>query len=233
MAIKHLDRLDSLHLKATGVYEPFWTDLFKRLFKPGQTFVDVGAHIGYYTTMAAEAGAGEIHAFEPDPDNFQLLVKNCYEADCYRTHLYEMAASDRTGKARLYSGAGNTGDNRLYETEGREGIEVDVTRLDDVKELADRCVDFIKIDAQGEEPRILAGARELLTRSASVVGIIEYVPKLIILGGSSPQAFFAELDALGFSVYALVGDKLLRGNRKELLQKYRKKNLFIRREGAA
>ena len=228
MKLAHLDRNDSLHLKATGVYEPFWTDLFKRTFKPGQTFVDVGAHIGYYTAMAAEAGAGEIHAFEPDPDNYRLLEQNCREV----ANLYELAVSDRTGRAMLYRCVTNSGDHRLFETEGRESVEVGVTRLDDVRELAGRCVDFVKIDAQGEETRILRGAAGLLERSPNVVGIVELAPEHLALGGSSAKELLCLLGELGFSVYVKRERVLVPGVIEHLVDLRRHINLFIRRRGA-
>ena len=74
MTIQYLDRLDSLNLKVDGLYERFETDFVRRTLKPGQTFVDVGAHIGYYAALAAElvGPAGAVHAFEPCPELVKL-----------------------------------------------------------------------------------------------------------------------------------------------------------------
>src|SRR4029077_20149560 len=52
-----------------GIYEESLTEAFLRLVKPGQSVVDVGMHLGYYTTLFAVlvGDSGQIHAFEPTP----------------------------------------------------------------------------------------------------------------------------------------------------------------------
>ncbi len=73
-----LDKLDTLELATREIYEPLETQLLLKRLKPGQTFVDIGANIGYYTLLAARqvGPAGRVYAFEPDEENFKLLQKN-------------------------------------------------------------------------------------------------------------------------------------------------------------
>jgi hypothetical protein len=61
-----------------GFYEKYETALFKRLVKKGMVVVDIGANIGYYTLLAAHlvGDKGKVFAFEPDPNNYDLLCKN-------------------------------------------------------------------------------------------------------------------------------------------------------------
>ena len=58
-----------------GVYEPNTTAVFSSLIDKGTTVVDVGANLGYYTLLAAKV-AKKVHAFEPEPDNFEMLSKS-------------------------------------------------------------------------------------------------------------------------------------------------------------
>lgn len=61
-----------------GAYEPTETQLFELVLRPGMRFVDVGAHVGYYTTLGAKlvGSEGEVVAIEPAPANNALLRKN-------------------------------------------------------------------------------------------------------------------------------------------------------------
>ncbi len=61
-----------------GAHEPGTTALFKKLVKEGMTVVDIGAHIGYFSLLAASLvrEKGSVFAFEPEPRNYALLVRN-------------------------------------------------------------------------------------------------------------------------------------------------------------
>ena len=65
-------------LVLTGYWEKYETELFKKVVKEGMTVVDIGAHIGYYTLIAANLAGkkGKVYAFEPEAENYSLLVKN-------------------------------------------------------------------------------------------------------------------------------------------------------------
>ena len=60
-----------------GNYEKYGTELFKKIVKMGDVVVDIGAHIGHYTLIAADLVGenGKVFAFEQAPDNYASLVK--------------------------------------------------------------------------------------------------------------------------------------------------------------
>src|SRR5258708_5511745 len=60
---------DWLFLKRT--WEPYESSLMQKVLRPGSTFVDIGAHIGYYSLLAARqlGRRGHVLSFEPAPDN--------------------------------------------------------------------------------------------------------------------------------------------------------------------
>jgi hypothetical protein len=70
-----------VRLLKSKVHEPNLTGLFKQAMEEGMVVVDVGAHIGYYTLIAAKlvGTKGKVYAFEPEPSNYRLLVRNIYE----------------------------------------------------------------------------------------------------------------------------------------------------------
>src|SRR4030042_2427827 len=114
MMLQHLGKFDSLRLRTRKAYEPWETSIVKRELKPGHVFVDVGAHIGYYTVLASGlvGPGGHVHAFEPAPENYAVLLKNV--ASLINVTSYRMAASLRAGQADFYLSPINSGDNRLF-----------------------------------------------------------------------------------------------------------------------
>ncbi len=203
MTLQHLDSGDCLNLKKDGLYERFETSFVKRQLRPGQTFLDVGAHIGYYSAMAAQivGPQGLVLAFEPDPTNVGLLRQNTAEfGDAVQVR--EMAVADKAGRATLYLSPENSGDNRLFKTAGWRDLEVDVTTIDERPELEGRTVDFLKMDIQGLELKALEGARETIARSPRLVGIVEFWPFGLKLNGlKQPGEFLDALAGLGLRAY--------------------------------
>jgi len=198
-----LDDKDTLELGTHGVYEPFETNLFLKEIKPGQTVVDVGANIGYYTLLAARlvGPEGKVYAFEPDPTNFALLQKNV-EANGYtNVVLSTHALSHRNTKAKLYLNPANRGDHRIYDSGvGRETVPIDTVTLDSYLGKKARKVDFIKMDIQGAEPLALEGMKRTIKANKGLKLITEFSPDSIKLCGSDPKKYLAALTALGFKL---------------------------------
>lgn len=82
----NLDAEDSLLLSVRGDFEDFEIELFERCIRSGDTVIDVGAHIGLYSLVAARAAGpgGHVYAFEPLESNRLLLSRNI-EANGYTT----------------------------------------------------------------------------------------------------------------------------------------------------
>ena len=67
-----------------GTYEPEQTRAFEELVKPGDTVLDVGAHVGYYTLLSSVlvGASGRVFAFEPNPRNYHYLDQHVYLNRC-------------------------------------------------------------------------------------------------------------------------------------------------------
>lgn len=234
MSLAYLDPQDSLRLRASGVYERWETDLVQRMLCPGQVFVDVGAHIGYYSTLAAGlvGPEGEVHAFEPCAANARLLRLNVAPFGD-RVRVYEAAVSDTAGVSWLYICEENSGDHRLYATPGRQAEPVDVVRLDDVRALRGKRIDFLKVDVQGQEQRVINGARRLVADSPDLTGIVEFWPTQMRVMGLDPAAFLADLVGLGLSIYSWTGEGFTPADLAALPDRRRHLNLAISRKGLA
>jgi len=135
-----------LHLPKNGIdyllgpYEEFATELMRKILKPGDTFLDIGAGIGYHTIISSKiiGENGNVISFEPDPDYFKLLQKNIKQNKCFNVLSYQKAVSDRAGKINFYR-YDKVGRNRLEEVnsflanfEVRSRIEIESVKLDDL-----------------------------------------------------------------------------------------------------
>jgi FkbM family methyltransferase len=198
-----LDDQDTLELATREIYEPLETRLLLERLKPGQTFVDIGANIGYYSLLAARkvGPGGKIFAFEPDPENFKLLQKNIAANGYENVTLIPKAVSDSQGEAKLYLNPKNLGDHRLYDSkDGRAFVTVLKTTLDDVFQSLESGPDFIKMDIQGAEGGALAGMRDLLKKSPRIILVSEFGPENLRRFGSDPKTFLKNLSELGFKI---------------------------------
>lgn len=213
--IEHIDKLDTLKLKQSGgVYERQETNLFKRLLKSNDIFVDVGAHIGYYTDIAAEIiKHGKVYAFEPEPGNFALLEKNIkkhskltlLEKNAGKEDfikLYNRGVGNKYIKQPIYISETNSRDHRAFPTPGQERTKRDISfvRLDDF--ITEGEINFLKIDVQGYEVDVLEGAENILINSPDINIIIEYSPSLLRTAGRTPGEFIAMLIDRNFHIYA-------------------------------
>ncbi|HEY2011895.1 MAG TPA: FkbM family methyltransferase [Bryobacteraceae bacterium] len=213
-----------------GVMEPGLTTWFRTLVKPGMVVVDVGANIGIYTLYAARLlqGHGRIHSFEPTPRTHAILhdnvqVNGFLELGIVEFHLE--AVSDRSGTARLTVFPADSGHNTLFDeaspANGGEQIQVSTVSLDEILKLEPR-VDVVKIDAEGAEPWILRGMRQIIARSPGIRILMEFAPVNLRRAGVDPGGFLDEIAALGFHVRRIHDEtgQPLESTRDELLSAF-------------
>jgi FkbM family methyltransferase len=125
------------------------------------TVIDVGANIGCFTLQAARlAPRGRILAYEPEPGNFRLLAENLARNGLSHARAVECAVADAPGDAVLRRSAatGNTTMHSLYAGDGRTHAVKVVTLPAIVEEQKLDRIDYLKLDCEGAEPKILASA---------------------------------------------------------------------------
>ena len=125
-------------------------------------FVDVGANIGAYTVLAGEAIGSRVICFEPIPSTFSRLVANLGINHLDQiVKAMNIGISNEVGKLSFTYDL-DTMNCVINKNEAKDGIEVDVSKLDIL--LAGESPSLIKIDVEGYETRVLEGAQETLKR---------------------------------------------------------------------
>jgi len=144
-------------------------DFLRHWLRSGMTVIDIGANLGVYSLpMARSVGqTGHVFAYEPGSEIRALLERSRELNAAVNLHISPFALSDREREGRLVFG-GSSELNALGD--GGAGETVRITSLD--SEDAARgwpSPDFIKIDAEGEEERILAGGRNFFARHSPLI----------------------------------------------------------------
>lgn len=154
-------------------FEPGTASLLRSILREGDTFVDVGASIGFHSMLAGSivGPRGSVYAFEPDPATFARLTRNAVLNGFQVLSLFKAALSDRQGSARLSQTWADSGRNRVVKRRSRS-VPVETVLADVV--LAGTHPSIIKIDVEGEESRVLQGLRRTIQNNPDVRMIVEW-----------------------------------------------------------
>lgn len=191
-------------MRAAAVWEVAETVLVLRTLRPRMRVIDVGAHVGYYSVLFSRCVGthGSVLAFEPEPNNYRLLSANLLLNDCRNARAQPLALAAAAGHDTLYLSANNLGDHRLLPTPGRRSVDVQTIDLDTAAGAGP--IDFVKIDTQGAEPRVLTGMAGIIRQNRERLAcMIEFAPGLLALGGMSVAQFAYQLSALGAVAYGI------------------------------
>ena len=192
-------------------FEPLTQMLFRQALAPGMTVVDVGAHIGYYTVLAASivGERGAVYAIEPCADNRRLLERNLRRRTLTNVTVCSCAAG-RLSRPRAFHVTDSSALHGFYAhplSRGTRTIAVQETPLD---ELLDRPLGVIKIDVEGAEMEVLAGAENVLRRNPDLSLFVEWNPECLEAAGCDPVVLPARLAALGFPAIRVLDDRARR-----------------------
>lgn len=197
---------------ATGRYEEHITQYIRQALRPGNTFVDIGANIGFFTTLGAHlvGTEGSVIAIEPSDNNVKFILRNKQINDFPQIKIHPLAAADKED-LWLYDSAASNGfifsvDDDLQRLFG--STLVYSKRLDDL--LMGHSVDLIKVDVEGAEYIALLGARECLRQHRPTI-IAEFSSAaLLSVSKITPDPFFDLLiDELDYQVAVFEGLNLV------------------------
>ncbi|MFF4332330.1 FkbM family methyltransferase [[Kitasatospora] papulosa] len=211
----HADTRDLIqrYIYTFGVWEPHLTKWLQRTLRPGDTFVDVGANIGYYSLLASRliGASGRVVAIEASPNFHTLLSANVALNQASNVRTISEAVSDRAEVLHfILASSANMGANSIvpYAGEAESQVDVPARPLPDVlrsSELASARV--IKIDVEGAEGSVVRGLVPALGQLRPDAELaIEVTPERLAVLGESAQDLLDALAAHGFHPYRLPND---------------------------
>jgi FkbM family methyltransferase len=155
--IKLRPNTDDLRIVKSNFVKKNYTRDFVAITKDS-IVVDVGAHIGSFSIMAARS-AYKVLAFEPEPNNYRMLKKNIELNQLENMSIFEMAVSGISGYQDIYTyQGGSSADYSLYKT-GVMNIKTGRIPTISVEDIIKRedlpRIDFLKLDCEGAEHDIL------------------------------------------------------------------------------
>jgi FkbM family methyltransferase len=166
-----------------GASEPGLANFIRGFLNPGMVFVDVGAHLGEYTVLAASivGDSGHVHAFEARPDTFDILTRNV-EINGFRNVVTKPCAVwNEDGFCEFEETQDPSVSALRPDHEARRGgtlVRVKAVTLDHYfSENSFAKPNLIKIDVEGAELQVLKGASALLSSPQSPVLVVEYGPR--------------------------------------------------------
>ncbi|MGD9968688.1 MAG: FkbM family methyltransferase [Hyphomonadaceae bacterium] len=174
------------HLIMDGIWEPAVTALLARRLRRSMRVVEVGANVGYHSLQMADliGPSGYMVCFEANPRLAQLLAQSL-EINGFRQRsiVCAYAAGAHGGHSELNVFQRHMGASSLVASEATaseyndtiDRISVPATTLD-MACTGWPHVDFLKIDAEGAEPHVLEGAREVIARSPQLEILLEFGP---------------------------------------------------------
>jgi len=212
------------------VYEPSLTLQLKTLFKEydSPTFVDIGAHLGYFTVYAGKliGSSGKVISIEPNMKHYSRLLKNI-EINGLKEipRTFNLALSDRNGTANM----GGWDERVLHEV--ADG-NIQVVTFDDLCAKENIWPDIIKIDVHGAEGKVLAGMSDVLKNKVSHLfcelhsDLLDYTVREII-----QILEVAGLEVLEIAKHRELSDGKLVPISSDLLSNCHDRMLYARRKG--
>jgi len=162
-----------------GTYEAGTLYVMRRYLREGDTFIDVGANIGFISLFASQlvGASGAVYSFEPASETFEILKRNVRMNNIDNIRVYNFALGSTRGSLLIYNNlAISRGSASLIPyQDNSDGRQVFVQTLDEfvtVNEIFN--IKMVKIDVEGWELEVLKGAKHLLGRFDSPIICIEY-----------------------------------------------------------
>jgi FkbM family methyltransferase len=177
-----------------GVWEPALRELIRNCVRPGDMFIDIGAHKGWATCVAAQqvGQSGRVLSIDPDPRAFAVLSENIQRNGFSQVSARQVAIGQSDGFIKLALtrtlGNSSTFPNYIAECEVVQEIRVPCVTLDSLLstfDMGSRDLRLIKIDAEGAEPLIWQGMQTTLARCKPMIAM---------------EVNYASLEAAGFAV---------------------------------
>ena len=174
--------------------------LIQKYVKKGDTVFDIGANVGKVSLILARqvGDAGKVYSFEPEQNNFELLKKNIEINNLKNVTPLKYAVTDKNEKTLLkVSGACTT--HQVCNDTNDATQEIETISLDEY--FKDQKIDFMKIDAEGSEPKIINGMKNIVKNNPHLKFITEYEVRVMTALKVDRVKYTDDLISLGYDIF--------------------------------
>jgi len=210
-----------------GCYDPKTTLKLINLLKKGDTFLDIGAHFGYFTLIGQSlvSFSGKVISIEPMPSTYSSLQQNIEHngltqyCTCVQKGAFnESKRTEFMDYGVVFSSLNGGFDPRTsYRNEGHgKPVQVDLETVDVILEQLDAGrIDVVKIDAESSEFYAVQGMMETVRKYLPSI-IIEVDTADVIDNEKGLGAILALLEPLGYALFDLKDDKFIKVDEREI-----------------
>jgi len=198
------------------MYEPETTRFLAGVLTQGDSFIDIGAHIGYFSCVAAKlvGNQGKIFSFEPENSNYQHLLQHISLNNLQNILPFRLAVGDRNGTVSLYVNQDNDGGHALWDVrshffniESRKHLKTDrvpqATLETALSQTSLHSLKAIKIDTEGSEYNIIRGGLGLIRKHDVPYVLCEVNRFGLQQMGTSETALRQLMSHLGYNSFLL------------------------------
>ncbi|MEP0872333.1 FkbM family methyltransferase [Trichocoleus desertorum AS-A10] len=215
-AEKYTQQLMLSRFSAGKLYETEVSDFLIQTLRPGDRFIDIGAHVGYFSLLAATlvGGSGSVLAFEMESANYKKILENIELNQLSNLKVFNVALGAETKEAQFFVNLDNDGGHALWNVGAHQFNQksrmsqatkkVSATTLDQA--LTDQNSippKMIKIDTEGAELQVLKGSINIL-KSHRVPYIISEVNRFGLQQMGTNETELREwMRSLGYDAYLM------------------------------
>ena len=212
-----LDTSDYLQRQVyAGSFERLETRLVRKVLRPGMTFVDVGANVGYYSALAAHlvGPTGAVFSFEPSDYAYPRLTSMIGNSSLTWVRAIKCGLADAPGERFLYGAVTEDCSGPLHTAtmvpqDNPQRAVVPIETLDRMAEqLGIQQIDLMKIDVDGLEPLVLKGAANLIASGRISNILMEVNEHWFNRMNTSTDETIDHLEKSGFAAFRIGRDSL-------------------------
>lgn len=190
-----------------GYYEKELGDLLKKIIKPTDVFIDVGANIGYFSLLVAHRfSSAKVISFEPVADLYKKMNDNITLNSIKNIITENTAAGEVSGEREIFvSAPDNLGMSSFHKPENYSGYKekTKVVAIDEwFKSSGLSQIDIVKLDIEGSELAALKGMKEILQNFKPFL-IIEINPETLSMFNLQPSDIYDFLQHEGFKQFLI------------------------------
>lgn len=197
-----------------GYYENELRDLLKKIVKPNDVFVDIGANIGYFSLLIAHhLPSVKVISFEPIADLYKKMNDNIALNDIENIVTVNAAAGEVNEEKEIFvSEPDNLGMSSFQLPENYSGYKekVKVVSIDEwFKGSGLTNIDIVKLDIEGSELAALTGMKEVLQNFKPLL-IVEVNPETLSMFNLKPSYIHDYLEQYGFKRFLVLENGMLK-----------------------